>query len=404
MNKLSIRDLEMSGKRVFIRVDFNVPMDGAKIEDDTRIRETLPTLRLAIDRGARLVLASHLGRPKGKIDLKYSLAPVAARLSELLGRPVAFAADCVGADAEAKSKALRDGEVLLLENVRFHPQEEANDPEFSRRLAQLCDQLFVCDAFGSSHRAHASVVGITKFVRQAAAGLLMEKELTYLGKAVSNPDRPFVAILGGAKVSDKIEVVQNLMKLADAMLIGGAMAYTFLKSQGLPVGKSLVENDKLDLARNLLEEARRRKFRFVLPVDHVLAESPDSASTRVTDIAQTPENLMGLDIGPKTIALFNQEIAAARTLVWNGPVGMFEKPAFAQGTLAIARAVAAASAAGATSIVGGGDSVAAVERSGLASKISHISTGGGASLEFLAGKKLPGVEALTNKSESRKEI
>jgi phosphoglycerate kinase len=404
MNKLSIRDLEMSGKRVFIRVDFNVPMDGAKIEDDTRIRETLPTLRLAIDRGARLVLASHLGRPKGKIDLKYSLAPVAARLSELLGRPVAFAGDCVGPDAEAKSKALRDGEVLLLENVRFHPQEEANDPEFSRRLAQLCDQLFVCDAFGSSHRPHASVVGITKFVRQAAAGLLMEKELTYLGKAVSNPDRPFVAILGGAKVSDKIEVVQNLMKLADAMLIGGAMAYTFLKSQGLPVGKSLVENDKLDLARNLLEEARRRKFRFVLPVDHVLAESPDSASTRVTDIAQTPENLMGLDIGPKTIALFNQEIAAARTLVWNGPVGMFEKPAFAQGTLAIARAVAAASAAGATSIVGGGDSVAAVERSGLASKISHISTGGGASLEFLAGKKLPGVEALTNKSESRKEI
>ena len=403
MNKLSIRDLEMSGKRVFIRVDFNVPMDGAKIEDDTRIRETIPTLRLAIDRGARLVLASHLGRPKGKIDLKYTLAPVAARLSELLGRPVAFAGDCVGADAEAKSKALRDGEVLLLENVRFHPQEEANDPEFSRRLAQLCDQLFVCDAFGSSHRAHASVVGITKFVRQAAAGLLMEKELTYLGKAVSNPDRPFVAILGGAKVSDKIEVVQNLMKLADAMLIGGAMAYTFLKSQGLSVGKSLVENDKLDLARNLLEEARRRKFRFVLPVDHVLAESPDSASSRVTDIAQTPENLMGLDIGPKTIALFNQEIAAARTLVWNGPVGMFEKPAFAQGTLAIARAVAAASAAGATSIVGGGDSVAAVERSGLASKISHISTGGGASLEFLAGKKLPGVEALTNKSESRKE-
>ena len=403
MNKLSIRDLEMSGKRVFIRVDFNVPMDGAKIEDDTRIRETLPTLRLAIDRGARLVLASHLGRPKGKIDLKYSLAPVAARLSELLGRPVAFAGDCVGADAEAKSKALRDGEVLLLENVRFHPQEEANDREFSRWLAELCDQLFVCDAFGSSHRAHASVVGITKFVRQAAAGLLMEKELTYLGKAVSNPDRPFVAILGGAKVSDKIEVVQNLMKLADAMLIGGAMAYTFLKSQSLPVGKSLVENDKLDLARNLLEEARRRKFRFVLPVDHVLAESPDSASTRVTDIAQTPENLMGLDIGPKTIALFNQEIAAARTIVWNGPVGMFEKPAFAQGTLAIARAVAAASSAGATSIVGGGDSVAAVERSGLASKISHISTGGGASLEFLAGKRLPGVEALTNKSENRKE-
>jgi phosphoglycerate kinase len=404
MNKLSIRDLELRGKRVFIRVDFNVPMAGDKVEDDTRIRETLPTLRYAIDQGARLVLASHLGRPKGKVDPKYSLAPVAERLRELLGKPVVFAADCVGADTEAKSKALRDGEVLLLENVRLHPQEEANDPEFSRQLAQLCDGLFVCDAFGSSHRAHASVVGITKFVRQAAAGLLMEKELTYLGKAVSNPDHPFVAILGGAKVSDKIEVVQNLMKLADTLLIGGAMAYTFLKSQGLPIGKSLVENDKLDLARELLEDARRRNFRFVLPVDHVVAESPNSAETSITDIVQTPENLMGLDIGPKTIALFNEQITGARTIVWNGPVGIFEKPAFAQGTLAIARAVAAASAAGATSIVGGGDSVAAIEHSGVASKISHISTGGGASLEFLAGEKLPGVEALTNKSGNQKDF
>jgi phosphoglycerate kinase len=402
MNKLSIRDLEMSGKRVFVRVDFNVPMDAGKVEDDTRIRETLPTLRLAIERGARLVLASHLGRPKGKVDPKYTLAPVAAKLRELLGKPVAFANDCVGAEAEAKSKALRDGEVLLLENVRYHPEEEANDPEFSRKLSQLCDQLFVCDAFGSAHRAHASVVGVTKFVRQAAAGLLMEKELTYLGKAISHPDRPFVAVLGGAKVSDKIEVVQNLMKLADAMLIGGAMAYTFLKSQGLPVGKSLVENDKLDLARDLLAEARRRQFRLVLPVDHVLAESPDSTSTRVTDIAQTPEGWMGLDIGPKTIEQFGKEISAARTIVWNGPLGMFEKPAFAQGTLAMARAVAAASKAGATSIVGGGDSVAAVEQSGVASQISHISTGGGASLEFLAGEKLPGVEALTNKSANEK--
>jgi phosphoglycerate kinase len=404
MNKLSIRDLELRGKRVFIRVDFNVPMAGVKVEDDTRIRETLPTLRYAIDQGARLVLASHLGRPKGKVDPKYTLAPVADRLRELLGKPVTFAADCVGADAEAKSKALRDGEVLLLENVRFHPQEEANDPEFSRQLAQLCDGLFVCDAFGSSHRAHASVVGITKFVRQAAAGLLMEKELTYLGKAVSNPDHPFVAILGGAKVSDKIEVVQNLMKLADTLLIGGAMAYTFLKSQGLPIGKSLVEDDKLDLARELLEDARRRNFRFLLPVDHVVAESPNSAETRVTDVSQTPENLMGLDIGPKTIALFNEQITGARTIVWNGPLGIFEKPAFAQGTLAIARAVAAASAAGATSIVGGGDSVAAIEHSGVAAKISHISTGGGASLEFLAGEKLPGVEALTNKSGNQKDF
>jgi phosphoglycerate kinase len=397
MKKLSIRDLEMSGKRVFIRVDFNVPLDGARVSDDTRIRETLPTLKLAMERGARLVLASHLGRPKGKVDPKYSLAPVAAKLAEMLGKPVAFAADCVGTDAEAKSKALRNGEVLLLENVRYHAEEEANDPEFAKELAALCDQLFVCDAFGSAHRAHASVVGITKFVRQSAAGLLMEKELTYLGKAISNPERPFVAVLGGAKVSDKIEVVQNLMKLADAMLIGGAMAYTFLKSQGLPVGKSLVENDKLDLARGLLEEARSRKFRLLLPVDHVLAESPDSSATKTTDIANTPDGWMGLDVGPKTIAQFGQEISKARTIVWNGPLGMFEKPAFAQGTLAMARAVASATVAGATSIVGGGDSVAAVEQSGLANQISHISTGGGASLEFLAGEKLPGVEALSER-------
>ncbi|HXA79282.1 MAG TPA: phosphoglycerate kinase [Candidatus Acidoferrales bacterium] len=397
MNKLSIRDLEMSAKRVFIRVDFNVPLDGGRVSDDTRIRETLPTLRLAIERGARLVLASHLGRPKGSVDPKYSLAPVAAKLGEMLGKPVAFAADCVGADAEAKSKALGNGEVLLLENVRYHPEEEANDPEFAAKLAALCDQLFVCDAFGSAHRAHASVVGITKFVRQSAAGLLMEKELTYLGKAISNPERPFVAVLGGAKVSDKIEVVQNLMKLADAMLIGGAMAYTFLKSQGRNVGKSLVENDKLDLARGLLEQARNRNFRLLLPVDHVLAESPDSSATKTTDIANTLDGWMGLDVGPKTIAQFGQEISKTRTIVWNGPLGMFEKPAFAHGTLAMARAVAAATVAGATSIVGGGDSVAAVEQSGVANQISHISTGGGASLEFLAGQELPGVEALSER-------
>ena len=397
MSKLSIRDLELTGKRVFIRVDFNVPLDGAKVTDDTRIRETLPTLRLAMDRGARIVLAAHLGRPKGKVNPKYSLAPVAARLQELLGKPVAFASDCIGPEAEAKSKALGNGDVLLLENVRYHAEEEANDEAFSKQLAALCDGLFVCDAFGSAHRAHASVVGITKFVRQSAAGLLMEKELAYMGKAISNPERPFVAILGGAKVSDKIEVVQNLMKISDAMLIGGAMAYTFLKSQGLPIGKSLVENDKLDLARNLLEEAKQRNFRLLLPVDHVLAESPDATETRTTDISVTPDNLMGLDVGPKTIELYSREISKARTIVWNGPLGMFEKPAFAAGTLAIAKAVAAATDAGATSIIGGGDSVAAAEQSGVAKKISHISTGGGASLEFLAGEKLPGVEALTNK-------
>jgi phosphoglycerate kinase len=398
MPKLSIRDLELKNKRVFIRVDFNVPMSNGEVDDDTRIRETLPTLRLAMEKGGRIVLASHLGRPKGKVDLKYSLAPVAKKLQELLGKPVKFADDCVGFEAESRSKSLREGEVLLLENVRFHSEEEANDPEFARKLAALCDGLFVCDAFGSAHRAHASVVGITKFVRQAATGLLMEKELSYLGKAISNPDRPFVAILGGAKVSDKIEIVQNLMKLADSMLIGGAMAYTFLKSQGLPIGKSLVENDKLDRARDLLAEAKKRNFRLVLPVDHVLAESIDSAATRVTDIAHTPEGWMGLDIGPATVSLFQKEISTARTILWNGPVGMFEKPVFAQGTLAIARTVAAASAAGATSIVGGGDSVAAVEQSGVASQITHISTGGGASLEFLAGEKLPGVEALTEKN------
>ena len=402
MNKLSIRDLDLSGKRVFIRVDFNVPLEGTSVSDDTRIRETLPTLRLAIDRGARLVLASHLGRPKGKVDPKYSLAPVAARLRELLGKPVEFASDCVGAEAEAKSKALTNGGVLLLENVRYHPQEEANDTEFSKQLAALCDQLFVCDAFGSAHRAHASVVGITKFVRQAAAGLLMEKELAYLGKAISNPERPFVAVLGGAKVSDKIEVVQNLMKLADAMLIGGAMAYTFLKSEGKPVGKSLVENDKLDLARGLLEQARSRNFKFLLPVDHVIAESPDSTATQLADINATPDGWMGLDIGPKTVALFGQEIAKARTIVWNGPLGMFERPAFSHGTLGIAKAVAAATKSGATSIIGGGDSVAAVEQAGVADQISHISTGGGASLEFLAGEKLPGVEALTDRAAGAK--
>ncbi|MGC1913090.1 MAG: phosphoglycerate kinase [Candidatus Acidiferrales bacterium] len=397
MNKLSIRDLDVKGKRVFMRVDFNVPLDGGNVAEDTRIRETLPTLRLAMERGARLILASHLGRPKGKPDPRYSLTPVAARLRELLGKPVGFAADCVGAEAEAKSQALADGGVLLLENVRYHPQEEANDPEFSRQLAALCDGLFVCDAFGSAHRAHASVVGITKFVRQSAAGLLMEKELSYLGKAISSPDRPFVAVLGGAKVSDKIEVVQNLMKLADAMLIGGAMAYTFLKSQGLPVGKSLVEDDKLDLAKSLLEQARRRNFKLLLPVDHVLAESPNSTVTKITDIAHTPDGWMGLDVGPNTVKEYRNVIATARTIVWNGPLGMFEKPAFSQGTLGMARAVAAATKAGATSIVGGGDSVAAVEQAGVGSQISHISTGGGASLEFLAGEKLPGVEALTDK-------
>jgi len=398
MNKLTINDLDLRGKRVFIRADFNVPLKDGAVTDDTRIRETLPTLRLAIQKSGRLVLASHLGRPKGGPDSKYSLAPVAKKLEELLERPVVFASDCVGSDAEAKSKTLSDGGVLLLENVRFHPEEEKNDEGFSKQLAVLCDGLFVCDAFGSAHRAHASVVGITRFVKQSAAGLLMERELAYLGKALANPARPFVAILGGAKVSDKIEVVENLMKVADAMLIGGGMAYTFEKAQGLEIGKSLVEDDKLELAKRLLTEAKQKNFKLLLPVDHVVAREfkPDAPAT-ICDVTATPADQMGLDIGPKTAAAYSAEIAKAKTIVWNGPMGVFEMPAFAKGTLEIAKAVSAATTAGATSIVGGGDSVAAVHQSGVANKISHISTGGGASLEFLGGRKLPGVEALTNK-------
>jgi phosphoglycerate kinase len=398
MNKLTIRQLELRGKRVFIRADFNVPLKDGVVTDDTRIRETLPTLKLAIEKGGRLVLASHLGRPKGGPDAKYSVKPAAMKLEELLGKPVAFAADCVGADAEAKSKALKDGDVLVLENVRFHPEEEKNDETFSKQLAALCDGVFVCDAFGSAHRAHASVVGITKFVKQAAAGLLMEKEIAYIGKAVSNPTRPFVAILGGAKVSDKIEVVENLMKIADAMLIGGGMAYTFLKAQGLGIGKSLVEEDKIELAKKIQADAKQKNFRFLLPLDNVIApEFKADAPAKVVDSNAMPSDQMGLDIGPKTAEAYKAEIAKAKTIVWNGPMGVFEMPAFAKGTLEIAKAVATATEAGAISIIGGGDSVAAVHESGLAKQISHISTGGGASLEYLGGRKLPGVEALTNK-------
>ncbi len=331
-------------------------------------------------------------------DPKYSLKPAAAKLQELIGKPVAFVADCVGPEAEAQSRSLKEGDILLLENVRFHPEEEKNDPVFSRQLSALCDGLFVCDAFGSAHRAHASVVGITDFVSQAAAGLLMERELEYIGKAITNPARPFVAIIGGAKVSDKIEVVENLMKIADAMLIGGGMAYTFLKAQGLTIGKSLVEDDKIELAKKLLAEAKQKNFKLLIPVDNIVApEFKADAPATTVDVTAIPTDQMGLDIGPKTISAYSAEIAKAKTIVWNGPMGVFEMSAFAKGTLAIAKAVADATSAGAISIVGGGDSVAAVHQSGLAKRISHISTGGGASLEFLGGTKLPGVEALTNK-------
>jgi phosphoglycerate kinase len=395
MAKLSIRDLDLKGKRVFMRVDFNVPLnDALEITDDTRIRASLPSIKLATERGARLILASHLGRPKGKPNPKMSLKPAAERLAQLLGKPVTFAADCVGAEVEAQAAALKDGEVLLLENVRFHPEEEKNNPEFSKQLAALAE-IYVNDAFGSAHRAHASTEGITRHLSPCAAGLLMEKELEYLGKAVQNPERPYTAIVGGAKVSDKIELLRNLMKFADNVLIGGAMAYTFLKARGVEVGKSKTEDDKLDLAKDLLQFSERRSISLHLPTDHVVAEKVDpAAKAEVVSALPIPLDRLGVDIGPATRATYASEIGRAKTIVWNGPMGVFEIDQFAEGTLAVARAVAASSA---VSIVGGGDSVAAVHKAGVAAKISHISTGGGASLEFLSGLKLPGVEALTEK-------
>ena len=400
MPKLSIRDLDLHNKRVLLRVDFNVPLseDGSEITDDTRIRETLPTIEYALQHKSKLILASHLGRPKGKPNSKYSLRPVVDRLRILLdkrmgeGINVAFAPDCIGEVAEEMARQLESGQVLLLENLRFHPEEEANDLAFAQQLASLCE-LYVNDAFGTAHRAHASTEGITHHVRQAAAGLLMERELRFLGDALgAGATKPFVAILGGAKVSDKIGVIENLLNKVDALLIGGGMAYTFLRAQGQGTGKSLVEAEKIDLAKALLARAGDR---LLLPTDHILADkfAPDARTQTFSGSGDFPADWMALDIGPRTAEHFAAKIAGAATLVWNGPMGVFELPAFAAGTVAVAEAVAANAAA--TTVVGGGDSVAALRQAGIAEGISHISTGGGASLEFLEGKRLPGVEALT---------
>jgi len=401
--KLSIKDLPLRGKRVFIRVDFNVPIKDGKVDDDSRIKASLPTIQYAIEQGARVILASHLGRPKGERVEKYSLRPVAEHLSQLLGRPVAFAEDCIGPEAESKVNALADGDVLLLENLRFHAEEEKNDDNFAKQLAALCD-VYVNDAFGTAHRAHASTAGITRHVSQAAAGFLMEKELEYLGKAINHPEHPFVAILGGAKVSDKIPVINALIdRGVDKILIGGAMAYTFLKAEGFTVGKSLVEDSMMQTALEIKKRAEDKGITFLLPTDHQVVDSYEPIKgekivSKTIPIEFTNIGLVGMDIGIETVDHFSSALQDARLIIWNGPMGVFEEPPFDQGTIGVAHAVAGAADRGATVIVGGGDSVSAVTRAGVADRITHISTGGGATLEFLAGDELPGVAALTDKT------
>ena len=389
---LSVREIPVSGRRIFVRVDFNVPLEAGRISDDTRLSAALPTIRLLLDGGASIVLASHLGRPKGKPKPEASLRPVAARLQELLGRPVPLAPDCVGPEVEKLARALRPGGVLLLENLRFHAEEEKNDDAFARALAAL-GEAYVDDAFGAAHRAHASVAAITKHLKPAAAGLLMDREIGSLSRLRDRPDKPYVSLLGGAKVSDKIDLIERLLERVDAILVGGAMAYTFLKAQGVAVGSSRVEADRVDAARDTAARAEQRGVRLVLPVDHVVADGPEAGRpSETTPGAAIPEGKVGLDVGPKTRELFAGEIGRARTVFWNGPLGLFEIPPYDQGTLAAARAIAATD--GCFSVVGGGDSVAAITRLGLAERFSHVSTGGGASLEFLSGLTLPGVAAL----------
>jgi phosphoglycerate kinase len=398
MNKLTINDIQLTGKRVLVRVDFNVPLDDAQhITDDTRIVESLPTIKKIIADGGKAILMSHLGRPKGKVKPEFSLKPAADRLSELLGKPVAFASDCIGPIADAAVAKMQNGDCLLLENLRFRNEEEGNDVNFAKALAQHGD-VYVNDAFGTAHRAHASTEGVTKFIKTCVAGFLMQKELEFLGNAVENPVRPFVAILGGAKISGKIDVIQSLMKKVDTLIIGGGMAYTFYKAQGLEIGKSLLEADKVDLARQILEEAAKKNINLLLPVDCVVAsEFKNDAAMKVVPKDKIPADWQALDIGPDTVKLFADVVKKAKTVVWNGPMGVFEMPAFAVGTNAVALALVEATKGGAKTIIGGGDSAAAIAQAGLSKQVSHVSTGGGASLEFLEGKLLPGVEALNDK-------
>ena len=397
MNKLSIDNVDLINKRVLVRVDFNVPLDEKlNITNDIRIVESLPTIKKIISSGGKAILMSHLGRPKGERKPEFSLKPAAKRLSELLGKEVNLAPDCIGSDVEKMVNEMKPGDVILLENLRFHKQEEKNDPEFAKQLAKLGD-VYINDAFGSAHRAHASTEGVTKFIKTCAAGYLMQKELDYLGKALAKPKRPYCAILGGAKISGKIDVIKNLLDKVDSLIVGGGMAFTFFKAEGKEIGKSLLEVEKLDLAKDLLQNLKSSKIKFLLPVDVVVAdEFKNESPSKVVSVDNIPPDKMGLDIGPETIKLFSDELMKSKTIVWNGPMGVFEMDNFAKGTFEIAQVLAKATSGGAVTVIGGGDSAAAISKAGLEKKVSHVSTGGGASLEFLEGKVLPGVAALTD--------